>query len=113
MKLSKYSMFSMVLPAILMLLVGYLTLTDILGTQTDHTYFLLALIIIFPIIFLIQGIFSAILKDNIWVSLGISTFMFIVIMFLWLNSSAAGYIIFYVLIGFIGFGMVRLLSKRK
>lgn len=112
MKFSKYSVICMVLPAILMFVIGYLTLTDFLGAQ-DHGYFILALIIIFPMIFLIQGIFSAILKENLWVSLGISTVAYVVIMFLWMNSSAVGYIIFYLLSGFLGYGAVRLVTKKR
>ncbi|MGE8203013.1 hypothetical protein ACQKP0_00390 [Heyndrickxia sp. NPDC080065] len=102
-----------ILPAIIILIVGYVSFTDVLFQQTDHKYFFISLLIIYPAIFLIHGVITAILKGNIYISLGISTLGFLITILIWANSSAIGYILVYLLLGFLGYGAVLFFQKGK
>ncbi|MDR6999935.1 hypothetical protein [Neobacillus niacini] len=81
--------------------------------QTDHKYFFLSLIIIYPLLFLLQGVVTAMLNSSILLTLAVSVFGFLVTVLLWANSSAFGYVIVYLLIGFLGYGLVRFFQRGK
>ncbi|MBU8878673.1 hypothetical protein BGM26_06675 [Bacillus sp. FJAT-29790] len=104
---------NIIFPAIVIIIIGYVSFTDVFIQQTDHKYFFITLIIIYPALFLLQGVITAILKSNILISLGISSLGYFITIFIWANSSAIGYIFVYLLFGFLGYGVVRLFQKRK
>jgi len=70
-----------------------------------------SLILYFPLIFLLQGSASSLLRSNVFLSLGISIAMFIIVLLTLLNSSAIIYIFVYLIIGFIGYGVTQLIQK--
>lgn len=70
-----------------------------------------SLIVYYPVLFLLQGSASSLLKTNVFLSLGISIAMFIIVLLIWLNSSAFIYVFAYVIIGFIGYAITRLIQK--
>lgn len=71
----------------------------------------LSLLALFPLFFLLQGILAAVTNTNILLSTGISTVTFIVLMFVYMNISAAVYIIMYLLAALIGYGITRKIVK--
>ena len=108
-----YSSLNVILPATALIILGYISFTHVFIQQTDHKYFLMSLIILYPAIFLIQGVLTAVLKSNIFIALGVSILGFVVTILIWANSSAIGYIVVYLLFGFFGYGVVRLFQRRK
>jgi len=112
-RFSPYNFINIIFPAIAMIIIGYVSFTDVFIQQTDHKYFILSILIIYPVLFLIQGGITALLKGNILISLAVSILGFVVTMFAWLNSSAAGYILLYLLFGLLGYGVVGLIKKGK
>jgi hypothetical protein len=105
--------FNIIFPAIALMIIGYISFTDVLIQQTDHKYFFISLLVFYPAIFFIQGVITAVLKGNVFISLGVSILGFVVTILLWANSSAIGYIFVYLLVGFLGYGVIRLFQKRK
>lgn len=100
------------IPVIIMFVLAYSSFAiedDLLATGL----ILNSLIIYFPVIFLIQGIVCALLRSNVFMSLGISALAFIVVLIIWLNSSAIIYIFVYLVIGFIGYGVTRWLQGKS
>lgn len=70
-----------------------------------------SLILYYPLVFLLQGSASSLLKSNVFLSLGISIAMFIIVLLTLLNSSAIIYIFVYLIVGFIGYGMTLLIQN--
>ncbi|KAB2333286.1 hypothetical protein F7731_15605 [Cytobacillus depressus] len=101
------------LPAIAIIKIGYFSFTDVIFQHTDHKYFFISLIVLYPAIFLIQGVITAILKSNIFIPLVISILGFVITISLWANSSALGYVFVYILFALLGYGVTRLFQKRK
>jgi hypothetical protein len=67
--------------------------------------FLSSLIFIFPLLFLLQGVISGIDNTNIFISIGISLLTYIILMFIYLNSSAFIYAFIYLVFGLIGYSI--------
>ena len=65
----------------------------------------------YPILFLLQGIAASLLKANIFISLGISAAAFIIILLIWMNSSALIYTVLYLIVGFIGYAITSFIQK--
>ncbi|NYF25497.1 hypothetical protein [Sporosarcina sp. JAI121] len=112
-RLGLYNFLNLIVPSIIIMIIGYVSFTDMFFQQTDHKYFLISLLIIYPALFLIQGVLTAICKSNIFISLGVSVLGFLVTIFTWANSSAIGYVFVYLLVGLVGYGIVRLFKKGK
>ena len=75
--------------------------------------FIVSLILLFPILFLIQGIICAINNTNIFLSFGVSILDFIILMFVYMNDSAFGYNLIYLVIGIIGYLITKFILKGK
>jgi len=75
--------------------------------------FIVSLILLFPLLFLIQGIMSAINNTNVLLSMGISILNFIILMMVYLNESAFIYILIYLAIGLIGYIITDIIVKIK
>lgn|SRR5690625_1700738 len=88
---------------------AFSTFDVLMGTEL----ILNSLIFYFPIVFLLQGIACALLRANVFVSLGTSTLTFVLVLIIWLNSSAIIYIFAYLIIGLIGYGVTRRLQNRS
>lgn len=112
-RMSLYSFLNVIFPAMAIMIIGWVTFTDVLIQQENHKYFILSLIIIYPILYLIQGVLTAIFKRNLLISLGFSILSFVITILIWANSSGLGYIVIYLLFSILGFGVVSLYQKRK
>lgn len=100
-----------VLPAILILLISFFSfsveIVDLKGL------FVLSLLLLFPLIFFIQGLYAFKFKTNYLIPLLISLFSFLVVLLVYLNSSALPYMFFYTITGCAGFYLPKLLQQRK
>lgn len=74
---------------------------------------ILFLILVFPLLFLSQGIISAVNNVNIFLSLTISVFAFILFVVRCLNNSAYVYILVYSLFGVVGYLVTNWALKIK
>src|SRR5690606_19827370 len=70
-----------------------------------------SLMIFYPTLFFLQGSACSLVRGNIFVSLGISIVAYIIVLLIWMNSSAIFYIFAYLLIGFLGYGITHLIKK--
>jgi hypothetical protein len=75
--------------------------------------FILSLILLFPFLFLLQGIICAINNTNIFLSLGVSILNFIILLIIYLNDSAVIYIFIYLTFGAIGYLITKSIAKIK
>jgi len=73
----------------------------------------LSLSVLFPLLFILQGIFSYISNTNVFLSLGLSIICFIALMMAYLNDSASLYILVYLLIGLVGYMITKFTLKDK
>lgn len=73
--------------------------------------FIISLILLFPILFLIQGILCAINNTNIFLSLGVSILDFIILMFVYMNESAFIYNLIYLIVGIIAYFITKSIKK--
>ena len=72
---------------------------------------ILSLVLLFPLIFLIQGIVSSLNNTNILLSLGASILGFILLMIIYLNTSAFIYTVLYLVFGTIGYLLTYFIKK--
>lgn len=75
--------------------------------------FIISYIILFPILFLIQGIMCAINKTNIFLALGISVLDLLILMLVYMNDSAFGYNLIYLILGITGYLITKIITKYK
>lgn len=74
--------------------------------------FILSLILLFPLLFFLQGILCPISNTNVFLSLGVSILNFIILMMVYLNDSALIYIFIYIACGVIGYLISNSIVKR-
>ncbi len=74
---------------------------------------IVSLILLFPLLFLIQGILSAVNNINILFTLGVSILNFIILMIVYLNDSAFIYILIYLAFGIVGYIITNIIVKVK
>ncbi len=100
-------------PSVFMVLISVLSFTNILPLSNIDLkgLFVISLVLLFPVLFLIQGILCALNGTNVWLSFVMSVITFIVLLMIYLNSSAMIYILIYLISGLIGYGMVKLFSR--
>jgi len=97
-----------VVPVLIIFILSYVSFSNDLFT---HSWIVSTLLIYFPILFFLQGAVCSLLKANILTSLGFSLVAYISVLLIWMNSSAIGYLFAYLIIGFLGFGITRLIQK--
>ncbi|WP_435630763.1 hypothetical protein [Clostridium botulinum] len=73
--------------------------------------FIISLILLFPILFVIQGILCALNNINIFLSLGVSILDFIILMFIYMNESAFIYNLIYLIFGMIGYLITKTIKR--
>ncbi len=107
------------IPSSMMLLISMLSFTNpfdkVFGfTEVDMKgLFILGLVLIFPILFAIEGIVSAI-KNIVWIiPLSISLMVFFVIKLVALNDSANIYLMYYFIAYMLGYCISKLVLKLK
>lgn len=108
MKPGRRAFWSMAVPVILIVVMGRVFMTT--GPET-HKFFLVLLLLLYPLLFLIQGAVAAWLDTRLLAGLGASGAACLLFMAVWMNSSAFGYVPVYLLLGLIGFGTARMLRK--
>jgi hypothetical protein len=107
--MNKTKMITTFLPSFIMLSIATVTFTDILDIKG---LFVIGLLLIFPILFLGQGVACGFEKGNILVSLVASTVTFFVIIMVFLNSSDLMYIVLYLVVALFGFG-ISVFAKKN
>ncbi len=104
-------------PSIVMVIITILSSTDLLSTMFGLTgvdlkgLIIIGLVAIFPITILIDGIIVAIKNKNWIPPLIASLTTFIIIMLIYLNSSASIYLIYYTTAYFLGLIPTKLILK--
>lgn len=101
----------MLVPSILMISLAVISFTDILNIMDAKGIFIIGLLLLFPLLFLGQGIACGRGKGNFVLSLLASTVTFVLIILIFLNSTALFYIILYLVVGLFGYGLARF-TKR-
>lgn len=106
-----YRLANVCIPPFIMLIFAYVSFSGLLDDLESTSLIINALLLVYPVLFFLQGFITGLLKSNIFLSFGISVATFLVITFVWLNTSALFYVVVYVLSGTVGYGIVRLLQK--
>lgn len=75
-----------------------------------------SILLYFPILFFIQGLVCGLFRDNILLSFGISSAAFMLNYFIWIKEfrnmlDHIYLMLYYLIIGFIGYGLVRLVQQ--
>lgn len=102
--MKKINIFTIFMPSLIIFIILLMLFTNIFGLHDMDIkgLHILCLVLIFPIVFLVQGVISKLTNTNIILSLLVSIVAYIVFVFVFLNSSAIGYIIFYSIVYIIG-----------
>lgn len=102
------------LPAFAMFSISALTMLGAFGTTKENlAIFSLALIIVYPITFIIQGVSCAIHHYQVIPALGISLIAFIIIFFVVIGGNNTIYGIYYFALFGVGYGITYLLRRMK
>lgn len=104
---------NLLLPGGCVFFVAFIAFSNFLMDMASMGLIVFSLLLFYPIIFFLQGITTALLKSNLFIAVGISTFSFIIVIIVWLNSSANGYIVIYLIASFIGYGVTRFVQRRN
>lgn len=75
--------------------------------------FVLSLLLIFPLLFLLQGIICALGNINVFLSLGVSILDFLILVMIYLNDSVFFYGPIYLMLGTIGYLTAKFSFKFK
>lgn len=108
-----YNLFNLFLPALTMVILAFVSFSNFFDDLVTKGLIINSLILIYPLLFFLQGIVTALLKSNLFLSLGISTVTLIIIIVIWLNMSAVVYPFVYGFAGLLGYGIVRLIQKAR
>lgn len=102
-------------PALIMAIVSITSYTHMFGLSDldSKSLLIVGLVLIFPVIFILQGVLCAITRSNVIFSLSVSIITYLVIMFVFLNSSAFIYVFVYLFIWTLGYWIARYLIKSK
>lgn len=73
----------------------------------------LSSLLIFPLLFLLQGIICALGNINVLLSLGVSILDFLILVMIYLNDSAFFYVPIYLMLGTIGYLTAKFILKFK
>ncbi|KPI52777.1 membrane protein [Clostridioides difficile] len=113
--MKKSSIFSIIFPTIIMVLIFLTFATDIFNIPDIQSkgIFVIGLVLIFPISFFIQGIVCALNKISWILSLIVSLSTYIVLMYIFLNDSAYIYVLLYAAFYMIGHITAKLYYKIK
>lgn len=102
-------------PALIMSLVSILSLTNMFNL-TDlnmKSLMIVGVVLIFPVVFLIQGALCSLTHSSVILSLTVSLITYIVIMFTLLNSSAFVYVIVYLFTWAMGYWIGKYLIRSR
>lgn len=109
--MKKNNIVTVLFPTLFIAILGGLcSLDNVMGVKS---ILILSLIFLLPLLFLIQGIKSAINNTSIIISIGVSTLSFIIFMFIHLNSSVIIYIFIYLAFEIVGYMITNFIQKNK
>jgi hypothetical protein len=104
---------TMIVPSVVMIGLAVISFTDLLSDIDGKELFVVGLLLLFPLLFLGQGVACGLGKGNIIISLLTSTVIFVVISLVSLNASALVYIALYLVAGLVGFVLARLTKRQS
>ncbi|RXJ04553.1 hypothetical protein DS745_03990 [Anaerobacillus alkaliphilus] len=107
-----FRVLNLLTPGIAIIVIGYYSISPNF-LHIDHSLFILALLFLFPLLFLLQGVVTVLIDGSIFVALGVSVLAFLVILLAWMNSSAFVYIPVYFVLGYVGYWISRKILKKK
>lgn len=113
--MKKKSVVTALFPALFMTIttiVSFSNMLDFNGIDYKGIY-ILSLILLFPLLFLLQGIICAINNTNVFLSVGLSILTFIILMIVYLNDSAFIYVLIYFTFGAVGHLIAKFIMKIK
>ena len=113
--MKKKSAVTVLFPALIMTLITIISFSNMLYFNgiDFKGILILSLILLFPLLFLLQGIICAINNTNVFLSLGASILNFIILLMVYLNDSALIYILIYLTFGAIGHLITKFIVKFK
>jgi len=113
--MNKKKIIVMLFPALVMASISITSSTQMFGlSDLDAKSLILAgLILIFPVLFVLQGVLCAVTRSKVILSLTVSIVTYIIIMFVFLNSSAFVYVIVYVGMWIIGYWIGKYMIRSK
>lgn len=113
--IKKRSVVTILFPALFMTIITIVSFSNIFNFNgiDSKGIFIVSLIALFPLLFFIQGIISAVNNTNVLLSLGVSILNFIILMIVYLNNSAFIYILIYLAFGVIGYIITHIIEKIK
>jgi hypothetical protein len=104
----------LIFPAFTMLTLSVLAMFGLFGEgDVNKSFFILGLIIIFPLTFLVQGISCAMNHMNPFIALLVSYIAFAIVVITFLNSSAWVYSIYYLVFWIVGFFGAKAIRKWR
>ncbi|OOM75914.1 hypothetical protein CLPUN_29510 [Clostridium puniceum] len=113
--MEKRKVLTMLFPTLSMTIITITSFSNMLNFNAIDFkgIFILSLILLFPLLFLMQGIICAISNINVFLSLGVSILNFIILTMVYLNDSALIYVLIYVTFGVIGYIITKYIVKSK
>lgn len=106
---------TIIFPSLFMTIITIISFSNMLNFNVIEFkgIFILSLILLFPLLFLLQGIISAVNNTNVLLGLCISTLDFIILIMVYLNDSAFIYILIYLVFGLVGYIITKSIIKIK
>ncbi|MGO5064952.1 hypothetical protein FDF31_13290 [Clostridium sporogenes] len=111
--MKKRKIITITFPALIMTIITIISFKNMLNFNgiDFKGIFIISLILLFPILFVIQGIICAINHTNIFLSFGVSILDFIILMFVYMNESAFIYNLIYLACGIIAYLITKSIKK--
>ena len=107
--MNRIKMITTFFPSFIMVSLVIISYTNLLDTKG---LFILGLLLLFPILYLGQGVACAFNKGNIVVSLLVSTITFVIITMVFLNVTGLMYLFLYFFIALFGYG-ISIFSRKN
>lgn len=113
--MKKGNVVTILFPAVFMTIITIVSFLNMLNFNSIDFkgIFIASLILLFPLLFLLQGIICVISNTNVLLSLGVSILNFIILMMVYLNDSAFIYVLVYLTFGAIGYIITKFIIKIK
>ncbi|OAB37045.1 hypothetical protein PMSD_09580 [Paenibacillus macquariensis subsp. defensor] len=113
--MNKRNIIVILFPALVMAIIAIITFTQMFGLSDLNAKSLIiaGLVLIFPVLFVLQGVLCAVTRSKVILSIVVSIVTYIIIMFVFLNSSAFVYLIVYLGMWAIGYWIGKYMIRSK
>lgn len=113
--MKKKSLISIFFLVIIMILISIISFSDIfkLSDIDFKGLSIISMVCIFPLLFLIQGIVCVFTNTNIVIPLLVSMCTYIPIMYIFMEGIEIVYVLYYLILFFVGFLISKLIKKFK